>query len=636
MNTAEINRVSGRNFKALLPPHWVVRDQEDQEDYGVDFEIELHTSDDKPTGIIFKAQLKGTERASINAAGELIFSRADVRRFTYYIEQLPVPVVFFVYDITRDACYWEQIQGNHRLVQTFTAARAAGQKTFTICVPPTRTLSRSTQSHDAVIAAVVSAQQALVLRDLHAIPTDIVRDHFRHRDNAASTRDRLRLYAGIADLEAIQDLVNQGRFDLACDKAVALLESETESPETRLQAGLRLSSILPRRYAAEKRPETPTLAANARVHIASQLIRIVRSRRVPRATRTYVLLFARAARIGLNGNGALGLAISEKTLEQQRTSIAAPITRLQRMQAYAVVSRDFRRYQSRLIQCATNNHFAVIPHAVADLMEAILPYVTALGITDQESLADVCIATLSKYVPFCAEVIAAYPSRTDRLEVMNMLATRFVLLAGVRSTSTAHVLADRFLEAISTTPPLDCTEEVKAGLRSVLLTLAAEGRRTAEPTLEELRNMYIQQAAALGIPLHDESDEVAGIIRIGLADLDPSRILRKCEHICVVCTSCGFPAEMLGLPTAGFKRVLCLKHGHYVEAAMLDSAYESFAKANDRDPAAICCDNCADKKPRPNEWQATADWPRQQQVIYEATNMLKGDGDQHQDNVSRQ
>ena len=40
MNAKEVNRESGRIYRTLLLPSRAERSQEDQEDYGVDFEIE--------------------------------------------------------------------------------------------------------------------------------------------------------------------------------------------------------------------------------------------------------------------------------------------------------------------------------------------------------------------------------------------------------------------------------------------------------------------------------------------------------------------------------------------------------------------------------------------------------------------
>lgn len=119
--------------------------------------------------------------------------------------------------------------------------------------------------------------------------------------------------------------------------------------------------------------------------------------------------------------------------------------------------------------------------------------------------------------------------------------------------------------------------------------------------------------------LSDPDDRIAQVVRIGLADLDPTRVMKNCQHIHVMTTSYGMPAEMLGLPTAGSKRVICLKHGHSIETLSLDAAYESFTKAWPWEKDAIRCENCPDTAPHPKEWEWTEEWSAAQHVKYLAT-----------------
>lgn len=57
-----IGRRAGKIFTSHIPDHWVIRSQEDQEDYGVDYEIQLGLENaDVVTEDIFKIQLKGGE-----------------------------------------------------------------------------------------------------------------------------------------------------------------------------------------------------------------------------------------------------------------------------------------------------------------------------------------------------------------------------------------------------------------------------------------------------------------------------------------------------------------------------------------------------------------------------------------------
>ena len=138
----------------------------------------------------------------------------------------------------------------------------------------------------------------------------------------------------------------------------------------------------------------------------------------------------------------------------------------------------------------------------------------------------------------------------------------------------------------------------------------------AKPSMAELRAYFAQQAAALGVDLSDPDDRIAQVVRIGLADLDPTRVMKNCQHIHVMTTSYGMPAEMLGLPTAGSKRVICLKHGHSIETLSLDAAYESFTKAWPWEKDAIRCENCPDTAPHPKEWEWTEEWSAAQHVKY--------------------
>ncbi len=50
MTPKVIGRAAGRIFGAAIPNNWVIRNQQDQEDYGVDYEIEFMLPGDKPSG----------------------------------------------------------------------------------------------------------------------------------------------------------------------------------------------------------------------------------------------------------------------------------------------------------------------------------------------------------------------------------------------------------------------------------------------------------------------------------------------------------------------------------------------------------------------------------------------------------
>src|SRR5262245_51201117 len=81
------------------------------------------------------------------------------------------------------------------------------------------------------------------------------------------------------------------------------------------------------------------------------------------------------------------------------------------------------------------------------------------------------------------------------------------------------------------------------------------------------------------LTLKDATDPTAASIRIGLMDLDPSRVLRQCEHIFLKVGPAGLVSQWLKMPTAGTKIIHCTKHGYALAAADLDEGYAALRAA---------------------------------------------------------
>jgi hypothetical protein len=94
------------------------------------------------------------------------------------------------------------------------------------------------------------------------------------------------------------------------------------------------------------------------------------------------------------------------------------------------------------------------------------------------------------------------------------------------------------------------------------------------------------------------------LAKIGIADLDPSRILAECEHIFITIGSRGIVADLLAMPTAGQKILHCDLHEYAIQGRSLDGAYSHFKKT--------FCDNCSDCSPRPSSSQYSEDWQEEE------------------------
>lgn len=93
-------------------------------------------------------------------------------------------------------------------------------------------------------------------------------------------------------------------------------------------------------------------------------------------------------------------------------------------------------------------------------------------------------------------------------------------------------------------------------------------------------------------------------MRIGIADLDPSRILVGCEHIFITFGAHGLVAELLDMPTAGNKIIHCDLHQYAIQGLSLDGTYDHFKKK--------FCDGCSDCSPRSPSWEYSEEWQQEE------------------------
>ena len=112
-------------------------------------------------------------------------------------------------------------------------------------------------------------------------------------------------------------------------------------------------------------------------------------------------------------------------------------------------------------------------------------------------------------------------------------------------------------------------------------------------------------AAALGVDLSNPNDPEAQMVRLGLRDLDPTRVLKNCQHLFF---TVGFSqpriAQALRMPSAGEKIVHCTLHGRAVGGPSLDGVYELFKRK--------FCNDCNDCSPRAATWEYSDSWQKQE------------------------
>lgn len=115
-NAKEIGRRASRIFESMLPDNWLLRSQEDQEDYGIDGEIELTNRHDKAQGqnSVFKVQIKGQSSCNLMNNQKHIAFSLKRERVLYYLN-FNMPVLLVVVDNSKKCFYWTVMQSSENI-----------------------------------------------------------------------------------------------------------------------------------------------------------------------------------------------------------------------------------------------------------------------------------------------------------------------------------------------------------------------------------------------------------------------------------------------------------------------------------------------------------------------------------------
>jgi len=103
--THQIDERAQRVFKDALPPAWVVNEQPN--DYGKDYLVEISEDDGTLTGDSFFVQLKGQNSATIKHDEKTVTYVLETKYSTYYLDKVrDIPVFLFVVDVSQKDGWW--------------------------------------------------------------------------------------------------------------------------------------------------------------------------------------------------------------------------------------------------------------------------------------------------------------------------------------------------------------------------------------------------------------------------------------------------------------------------------------------------------------------------------------------------
>jgi hypothetical protein len=597
MRAKEIGRVGGRCFQASVPSYVITRNQEDQEDSGIDYELELEV-DGRATGVIFKAQVKGVLTARRIQQGDVIaYSGLSVDRARYYVEDVGIATVFVVAEVESEKVWWCPIQGNTDFEERLRRAVDAGHKTMTVHLPVANSLP---ETMGELLTAVRHSTDLLHVRRTTRLGSRrlarIVED-----TELADVADGIQRHHDTLRCERIDRLIRRSDFDAALKEAKKIYESESESIQVRFAAGFNIIRIIGTSAFERKEPRVLERFIEARLEICSQLLGLVRRPGASRQVRLSARFLLRCARLAAHSSVLVGLHMSAEIQNRPQDAFTRGITEAAMAPKAGAVLRELRQAQHLFYLAGEGEYFAQLPYFWGQLALDASLYLLVLRGRGSTEAADRLVA----WFDGVARLVAVAAKALEEWDLLGSLAAQFVGLADPRDEAALRARVE---------PALRLTDLIPEGsFRDAAVRVVRERARGIphrETTLEDEKRIYRRMAEAHGIDVDDPNDAIGRVVATGIRDLNPERVLRNCVHLFVSPGPVGIPARILGLSTAGSKWLHCTKRCISVMGQSLDGVYTSFRRDY--------CEGCTHSEPHADDWEWSRKWQADEDLKHRA------------------
>ncbi|HBO0700554.1 TPA: DUF4365 domain-containing protein [Enterobacter kobei] len=585
MNAGEIGDRAGRIFTYNIPINWIFRSQEDQNDFGIDAEIELKDSNGKALGkeSVFKVQLKGELKTTTIKKGKYISYSLPTTRLKYYLS-FKVPVIFIIVDVTSEHIFWYSLTDKKELYESIDNN---SNQTIQLHIPTKNRLKANNRtSFDNLLNSVNSCWNHLSIRGLkqavdnyHSLNQDEVKDVITNVGDA--------LYK--AYHQQLQLFLEQNNFDDLFRTAKQIIASELVPHKDRFVASLYFD------HAFTKQPFTNILREvhEQKFRICTGLLYFAKkdkllNHRLIAISKCRVALFRNANEqlftlhiLGKqpmsDGIGKYVLFTTSDTLYRECCKQLEKIIRL--------FDRMINLGQFHILTSALTT--LIIPIILFQKVHKKRGATQSIKFFDDwfNDIYHLCL----KYCLICGEELLAldlYRLNTECNES--------------HRTKNRALILDSFKSSKETLDEIDANRpnlSETASLSSV--------------SIEQQKEYYVSLAKSLHMDPNDPECTLGKVVHMAMKNYDPTKIVKNCEHLFVDYRPGGVVAEMLKLHSAGGMHLIyCSKHKYIAGTGNVlynryncDSEHD-FMKGFKQNH----CDHCADKQPRSEDWIWSLDW----------------------------
>ena len=600
----EIDQRACALFDISLPDSWLPRPI--QSDYGIDKEVEIFEAG-KSTGLIFKVQIKGTEEPTFISDNSILSYSMSLRDIEYLCDELKIPVILIVVDTTKKIVWWHAIQIDTDLRTRLAQAKVRSQDALVIHINKENILP---DTWLMLFDKIRESQAVLGVRLVTSSSPDTFLSSVSSIQDLDAAIEDFRRSASLLQSAKLARLWKGRDYDEVIKQVKLVLKAEASSIEEKYEAYLYLSQLA----LIEARADT-SRRNYGQIEYAYALELKSISKGGPLHLRTFAILSVIAAELDLCAHNDLYLYMNyEVNKASAKTDFFDPLWAMilpgERIRAAHFVIHKYFQCNRILRFMFKNNQFGIIPRAIDRVISSMMTFLLRLRRENMVDAVDHYETSLRQMAETAIEISI---KKRDWEEVSYLAGTASFLCDTKNADSIKYYRewATNMIQKIEdVTLRKTALDRIQFNFNK-LEEMSAIEKDEVEDNDEDYelqKQIYIGMAKSMGVDLDNQKDMVAQIVNIGIKDLDPTRILKECQHLYFALGPSGLPARMLQLPTAGSKTLFCTLHSYGIGSLSLDEIYESFREKY--------CAKCKDRAPHPNGWKWKRSWQHGQYLMY--------------------
>lgn len=585
MTPGEIGIEAGRIFTYNLPPNWLFRSQEDQNDHGIDAEIEVTDPKGVARGseFVFKVQIKGEANCTLLKNQKAVSFNLPTSKLKYYLS-FNIPVILVVVEVSSETIYWLSITDNDALISK---AKSIETSSIQLHIPTQNLIKRRDEKlAQNILNAVIGSWDFLALKGLKgSIQRFSVLDPQRLESRIEEMGNAL--YK--AHHQNLENLLGKQEFSKIYKVSTDLIMSAIVPAVDRFVAGLYY------RIALKAAPlhQTMTDQANDITRISMIIIALAREEKSANL-RHYAFGLARAAKLKYEIDSLMANNSAAKALNNTAEGY---IFRIELHKQYRSVCTSIKKIIDLLSLIAKKGQYQILYETYLECVTSLILFRIIQKERDSEDSIDFFQNWMVAIFQFCL-TYSFHSDDLERAEKLYSLALHSNLFSAEEIKTLKVVLGNITSKALQLITTIEENHEPKVEINFLQIST------------DEQKAYFRNTARNMGMDPEDPENLMGQIVARALINFDPTDIIKNCEHLFVHYKPGGIVAQTLQMHSAGGMHIIvCLRHKHARGTGnLLHLLYDPEIDIPGHGFKKSYCDTCTDCMPRALDWKWSLAW----------------------------